>query len=113
VVELERAVQILGDNPALLSRIAAILAGASDPAVRDGARAVLLAERAVAATSRRDPMMLNILSGALASVGRFGEAAAAAAEALPIARAQGNRALVVELERRVSVYRAQAGFPAR
>jgi len=113
VVHLERAVQLLGDDPILLARLAAILADGDDPAVRNGARALPLAERAVAATARREPMMLNVLAVAQASVGRFGEAAATAAEALPLARAQGNQALAAELERRTVAYRARAADSAR
>jgi len=108
VVHLERAVQLIGDDAVLLARLAAILADADDPAVRNGMRALPLAERAVAATARREPVMLNILAVAQASVGRFREAAATAAEALPLARARGNQALASELERRVVAYQARA-----
>jgi protein O-mannosyl-transferase len=113
VVQLERAVELHGDDPILLARLAAILADADDPAVRNGARALPLAERAVAATARREPVMLNILAAAQASVGRFGDAAATAAEALPLARAQGNQPLATELERRALAYRARAAAPPR
>ena len=113
VVHLERAVELHGDNPMLLARLAAILADGDDPAVRNGARALPLAERAVEATARREPMMLNVLAVAQASVGRFGEAAATAAEAVPLARAQGNQALAAELERRTVAYRARAADSAR
>ncbi len=108
VLHLERAVQLMGDDAVLLARLSAILADADDPAVRNGARALPLAERAVAATARREPMMLNVLAVAQASVGRFREAAATAAEALPLARARGNHSLAAELERRSVAYRARA-----
>jgi cytochrome c-type biogenesis protein CcmH/NrfG len=113
VVHLERAVELHGDDPILLARLAAILADGDDPAVRNGARALPLAERAVATTARREPMMLNVLAVAQASVGRFGDAAATAAEALPLARAQGNQALAAELERRIVAYRARAAASTR
>jgi Flp pilus assembly protein TadD len=113
VVHLERAVQLIGDDPVLLARLAAILADADDPGVRNGARALPLAERAAAATARREPMVLNVLAVAQASVGRFGDAAATAAEALPLARARGNQALAAELERRIAVYRSRAAANAR
>jgi len=113
VVHLERAVQLIGDDPVLLARLAAILADADDPGVRNGARALPLAERAAAATARREPLVLNVLAVAQASVGRFGDAAATAAEALPLARARGNQALAAELERRMAVYRSRAAANAR
>lgn len=95
------------DDPALVLRIAAILAESPDPMVRDPRRALTFAERAVALTSRRDPVALAVLSSALSGVGRFAEAAATVREALPLARAQGNPALVTELEQRARAYDRQ------
>lgn len=92
------------DDPALVTRIAAILAGSPDPMVRDPRRALTFAQRAVALTGRRDPIALDILAAALAGAGRLREAAAAAREALPLAVAQGNQALASELEQRVRAY---------
>ena len=101
---------MIGDNPGLLGRLAAILADGDDPRVRNGPRAVTLAERAVAATGRRDPVMLNVLSVAQASVGRFQDAAATAQEGLALARAQKNDGLAAELQQRVTAYQARAGI---
>ena len=100
---LMRAAEAIED-PALVTRIAAILAGSPDPMVRDPGRALTYAERAVVLTGRRDPLALDILAVALAGVGRLPEAVATAREALPLATAQGNQALVTELEQRVRAY---------
>ncbi len=100
---LIRAAEAIED-PALVTRIAAILAGSPDPMVRDPRRALTYAQRAVVLTGRRDPLALDILAAALAGVGRLPEAVATAREALPLATAQGNQALVTELEQRVRAY---------
>jgi Flp pilus assembly protein TadD len=107
VSHLERALQLGAADPMVLGRLAAILASSSDTSVGNGARAVALAERAATLTSRRDPMVLNVLSVAQAAVGRFADAASTADEALRLARAQGNERLASELEYRVAAYRAR------
>lgn len=105
VQNFERALSGMGDDPDLLTRLAIILADSRDLTVRDGARALALAERAVTLTSRQHPMALGALALAQGETGRFAEAAATAREALQVARARGaNPALIRELEYRVGLY---------
>ena len=99
VPHLSRAVDAMPDDPALVSRLAAILAGSPDPMVRDPQRAVALAERAASLTRRQEPLVLSILAVALAGAGRLPEATATAREGVPLAVAQGNQALAAELRR--------------
>ena len=103
---LDRAAATWRD-PGLLVRLAALLGESRDPAVRDSARARLLAEEAVGLTNRQEPLALEILSSALAGLGRYDEAAAVASEALAIATRQGNPQLAARLESRVRAYRAR------
>ena len=107
-LHLERVAARVPDDAALLGRLAALLATSHDSMVRDSGRAVQLAERAVALTSRRDPRLLEILSVAQAAADRFAEAAVTAEEAVAIARATGDQALASQLEYRAAAYRAQA-----
>ncbi len=107
VAHLGRAADVMTDDPGLLAHLAAILADSSDPSVRDASRAVTLAERAAAMTGRREPHVLDVLAVAQASVGRYGDAASTAAEALGLARQQGNEQLSAELEYRVAAYSAR------
>lgn len=108
VLHLTRALDVQTGDPVLLADLATLLADSSDPSVRNGARAVMFAERAAELTSRRDPRTLDVLAAAQAAAGRFSDAAATASEALPLARASGNRALVAELEYRAAAYGARA-----
>jgi Flp pilus assembly protein TadD len=105
-----RALEVQGDDPVLLGHLAQILADSRDGSVRDGARALVLAERAVALTSRGDARTLDILAVAQAAVGRFREAATTVEEALRLARARGDQALVSELEYRAAAYRERQDF---
>jgi tetratricopeptide (TPR) repeat protein len=106
---LGRALSGMGDDPDLLVQLAVLLAGSRDPLVRDAARALALAERAVTQTSRRNPLVLSALSLAQIEAGRLAEAAVTAREALQVAHAQNAPpALIRELESR-----AQSLDPAR
>ena len=107
VSHLMRALEVQADDPVLLGQLAEILAGSSDGSVRNTTKAVVLAERAARLTSRRDARTLGVLAAAQAAVGRFEDAAATADEALRLARAQGDQALVSELEYRVAAYKAR------
>jgi hypothetical protein len=53
---------------------------------------------------------LDTLAAAQAEVGRFPDAIATAAAALTLARAQGERDYVAELEHRLAWYREQKPF---
>ncbi len=105
---LERTLDMQPGDAVVAGQLATILAESRDESLRDGARAVELAERAVGLTSRRDPTSLEILSVALASVERYADAAAAAEEALALARARGDQTLAARLDYRVNAYRAMA-----
>jgi Flp pilus assembly protein TadD len=104
---LERALAALPDDPVLLRSVAAVLVDPGDLSIRDIPRALVLAGRAVTLTARRDGLALDVLAVAQAGAGRFADAASTAEEALWLARAQGNRALVQELEYHLAAYRAR------
>jgi Flp pilus assembly protein TadD len=109
VVHLGRAAEVQADDPALLGELAGILADSREVSVRDPARALALAQRAAELTARQNPALLEVLSVAYAATGRFGDAAAVASEALPLARARGATPLAQRLELRVAAYGARAG----
>jgi tetratricopeptide (TPR) repeat protein len=99
-----RAVEYQPDDLNSLNRAAWILATATDPGDRDGARALALAERAVQLTRRQDVDSLDSLGAALAEVGQFETAAATAREAMTVARRKGNLDLSRDLELRAALY---------
>jgi Tfp pilus assembly protein PilF len=103
--QFARAVEAAPDNPFLLNRLGWLLATSPEVGVRNGARAIEVAERAVSITSRQDVMSLDTLSAAYAEAGRFDAAVTTAQEALALADRQGNRAAVADLTSRVSLFR--------
>jgi len=92
------------DDVGVLNRIAWILATAGDERVRDGARALGFAQRAVGLTARQDADALDSLAAAFAELGQFDGALAAAREGLTVARARGNVDLARGLEQRAVLY---------
>ena len=87
-------------------RAAWVMATTPDTALRDGAQAVRLAERAVQLTRATLAEPLDTLAAALAESGRFPEAVATAEKALEIALAQNHQALAAQIRQRLEQYRA-------
>ena len=84
--------------------LAWLLATADDPAVRNPAEAVDLAERAVRASSVRTWQSLDVLAAALAAAGRVQEAAVHAREAVELASAAGDDRAASEIRTRLRAY---------
>jgi len=87
-----------------------VLATTKDAALRNGAEAAVLADRAVRATGGKDPAALDALAAALAETGRFAEAVSAAERARAAAQAQGNPGLAAEVDARLALYRARKPY---
>ena len=79
---LERAVQLRPDWPAALTDLALGLSTASDAAVMNASRGVVMAERAATVTRRADPLVLDVLASAYAAAGDRTRAIATLDEAL-------------------------------
>jgi Tfp pilus assembly protein PilF len=107
--EYVRSLSLAPDDVSALNRAAWILATAGDE-VRDGARARGFAERAVRLTRGEDAASLDSLGAALAEVGEFEAAIAAANQALLLARRAGDEALSNDLRRRLQAYAQRKAF---
>jgi len=78
---LQKALDADASQTTAANDLAWLLAACPEREVRDGARALLLAERACAADGYRSPILLSTLAAAYAEVGRFADAAQTAAHA--------------------------------
>jgi len=107
--QFARAVEVSPDNPFLLNRLAWLLATSPEDEVRNGPKAVELAQHAVSLTSRLDLMSLETLSAAYAEAGRFEEAVSTGREALAVAERQGNGS-AAQLATRVLMFEARQTF---
>ena len=104
--QFDLAVAGTPDNPTLLRRVSWFFATTPEPLVRNGARAVALAERARRLTDGRDPFVLESLGAAYAETDRFTDAERVFGEAAALARAQGDAAFLAVLEQELAAVRA-------
>jgi Flp pilus assembly protein TadD len=110
VAHYQAAVAALPGNPYLLNNLAWVLATGPQASVRNGGRAVELAQQAERLSGGKDPSILGTLAAAYAEAGRFPEAVATAQRALELATAQANLAQAEALRARIGLYRAGSPF---
>ena len=104
------ALAITPDDVNSLTAAAWVMAVHPDVAVRDGARAVELSERALNISRGKDPAVLNILAAAYAESGRYPEAARVARQAAALFARQQRPELAKALEERSALYRNGAPY---
>jgi Flp pilus assembly protein TadD len=109
IAEYEHATRISSQDPLARNNLAWLLATSSDASIRDGNRAIALAEQAVQLSGGKDPTYLRTLAAACAESGRFAEAIAAAKEALRIAGTEGKSVLANALRDEIALY--ELGLP--
>jgi protein O-mannosyl-transferase len=107
----EKALENRPDFAEAQNNLAWVLATWPAAAIRNGARAVQLAEKADLLSESKNPAFKGTLAAAYAEAGRFSEAVATAQRALGLAKAQTNNALIEALEPQIGLY--QAGLPVR
>lgn len=110
IADEERALALDPASVDANNGLAWLLATAPEPRWRDGARAVALAEKAVAARPS-DPGFLDTLAAAYAEAGRFPDAIETQQKAVALLQDQGRGDQVADFQRRLSRY--QQGKPWR
>jgi protein O-mannosyl-transferase len=105
----KKAVELQPDNVGALNNLAWVLATCPVDHLRDGAKAVALAERA-RQIDGGNPTILRTLAAAYAEAGRFDEAEKAAKAAIPLAVAKGNSRMSANLEAQIKGYEAHKPF---
>jgi protein O-mannosyl-transferase len=106
IAEYEHAARISPHDSMARNNLAWLLATSSDASIRDGNRAIEVAEQTVQLSGGKDPNYLRTLAAAYAEVGQFSEAIATAEQAMQIASVQGKSKLATILEKEVILYRA-------
>lgn len=97
IAQWEKALAYEPDDLDATNNLAWVLATSPDADIRNGPRAVQLAEHAVQMTSGEDPIRLRTLAAAYAEAGQFLAAVPTANKALELAEASGNTALADHL----------------
>lgn len=109
IPHFRRAIALKPDDPIAYNELAWILAANPDPALRHGAEAVSLAERACQLTSYQEPICLSTLDAAYAEAGRFDEAIATAQKTQAAFLKTGQTQMAKQTAQRIKLY--QAGRP--
>ena len=110
VQQLETALQINPDAAEALNNLAWLLATSEDPNIRDGIRAVQLAEHACSLTGSKKTTYLGTLAAALAEAGRFDDAITAAQTACALAGKSGETNLLQKNQELLELYRTHKPY---
>jgi protein O-mannosyl-transferase len=111
VEEWQKVLAIQPDNGNAMSNLAWVFATSPDDSLRDGAKAVQLAEQAMRISGGRIPIIFRTLAAAYAENGRFSEAIQTAQHGIELANSRGNSGLATELQSYIVLY--QEGQPLR
>jgi tetratricopeptide (TPR) repeat protein len=107
----QQSLSIKPEQPNVENNLAWVLATSVDGSLRNGAKAVVLAEGANQTSGGSNEFVLHTLAAAYAETGRYGEALTTSRRARELAAAQKNDDLSAKLEKEIKLY--QAGTPMR
>jgi protein O-mannosyl-transferase len=107
VEEWQKVLAVEPDNGNAMSNLAWVFATSPDQSLRDGPKAVQLAEDAARISGSRMPILFRTLAAAYAESGRFPEAVQAAQQGMQLANSQGKLGLATELQGNITLYQQQ------
>lgn len=105
VSHYERSLAMSPHNFNAEGNLAWVLATSPDPSLRNGDRAIDLVKDVIDRAGHGNPILLRTLGAAYAETGRFPEAIETAQQALQMASAEQNVALVADLKLNIANYR--------
>jgi Flp pilus assembly protein TadD len=109
IAQFQQALEVKPTQPAALNNLAWLLAACPEASLRNGAKAVELAQQANELVGGTNPIFLHTLAAAFAEAGRFSEAVETARHALRLAGEQSNTGLAGQLQLEMKLY--EAGIP--
>src|SRR5207249_4507992 len=104
VAHWKESLEIRPDDVNAQAYLAWALATSPDASLRDGAKAVELAKKVLEHAGNADVVVLRTLAAGYAESGRFSEAIETAQQALQLAMAQDNSALIWDLQLNITNY---------
>jgi protein O-mannosyl-transferase len=111
IASYEKALDLRPNFIPVCNNLAWLLATAADPSLRNGAKAIALAQRADQLSGDKNPLVLGTLAAAYAEARRFPKAIATAQRAVSLADEQGNLKLADALRSQIKQY--QGNTPLR
>jgi tetratricopeptide (TPR) repeat protein len=109
ITQFQKALEIEPGYPEALNSLAWVLATCSQASLRNGNKAVELAQRANQLTGGENPAILHTLAAAYAEAGRYNDAMQSAQKAIELAKAARQQDLAEQLGGEMKLY--AAGFP--
>ena len=110
IKQWETSLQIDPDDGNALNNLAWVLATFPADPIRDGKRAVELAEKATTLPGGNIPVVLRTLAAAYAEAGDFSKATNTAQRAIDLATAQNNSSLLATLRHELELYQARTPY---
>ncbi len=110
IAEYKTALSLEPDHLLALNDLAWLLAASPQPALRDGAEAVRLGERACQLSHQEDAQIVGTLADAYAEAGRFDDAIKTAEKAISLAKASNQPQLATRNEELLALYRKHQAF---
>jgi tetratricopeptide (TPR) repeat protein len=110
IAHYQTSLEIQPQNAITCKNLAWILATCPEASVRNGAKAVELAEQAARLSGSPDPIFIGTLAAAYAEAGRFPEAVATARRAQQLAVDQSNLGLASALQVQIGFYQSGSTF---
>ncbi len=104
IAHYETALRIAPRSTSTLNNLAWTLSTCPDPSLRDGTKALALAQNADQIAGGGSPVIVRTLAAAYAENGRFDDAARTAQRASELARVEGNFALARNIEKDLDFY---------
>ncbi|HTQ49193.1 MAG TPA: tetratricopeptide repeat protein [Candidatus Acidoferrales bacterium] len=110
IAEIQKVLELDPNHVAAQNNLAWILATCPDASLRNGPRAVELAQRAVQLSAGTSPQILDTLAAAYAEAGRFPEAITTARRALELSSAQSNKPLAEVIQNQLKLFKTHAPY---
>jgi tetratricopeptide (TPR) repeat protein len=110
IAQWEKSLEIDPNDGNALNNLAWILATFPADAIRDGKRAVALAEKATTLPGGAVPIVFRTLAAAYAESGDFAKAINVAQHAIDLATTQSNPSLMATLRHEIELYQAGTAY---
>src|SRR4030095_13956415 len=107
----EKALEISPQSVSALNNLAWLFATGSNASLRNGGRAIQIAEQADQLSGGNNALVLRTLAAAYAEAEQFGKAIESAQVAMQLGRSQGDDSLTSELQQEIALY--ELGLPYR
>lgn len=111
IQQYAKALEISPQSVSALNNLSWLLATSSNASLRNGTRAVQLAQKADQLSAGANAVVLRTLAAAYAEAGQFGKAIESAQTAIQLARNQRAESLISELQQQIALY--ELGLPYR